>query len=333
MDNTKITVVFGTYKEPKLITPSIESLLNSSYKEFKAIVVDDNSPDDYEISLEVKRIVESYNDERISLIKNDINIGVPFVFKKWIDLVETEYFLITGAGDIFDTMAIEEYVKFLDKHPSASFVFAKERFQGIDGNFSELKREEIETGVYEPYKYLEFHLIGGKGNYGWSQASAMYRTEFFKVKNIPVTPYHYWDHYFHMKYLLFSNKVGHINKYLAIRHVEPSLKVWADQNIFVNKVETIYQSYKFINEFETILVSKRYPITRYRIFIIKNLLKQFLKLENIEELFLCSNIFLSLFSKVFMSSLIILILSPIKLVGYLYFIVRNTYAQKYSDSA
>ncbi len=312
---TKLTIVFGTYNDPRLIIPSIESLLYSNFENFLIYVVDDNFPDNIDIIKENQQILEKYNNDRIFFIKNDTNIGVPFVFEKWIDLVKTPYFMIFGAGDKLLPDTIQKMADFLDKNPSVSFVYGKEKFQENDGSFTEVSSSVKETGAYNPYKHLEYHLIGGKEKYGWSQVSAMYRKEFFKVKGISVKPYHYWDQWFHMEYLLFSNKIGFINEYMAIRHVEPTLAEWANSNMFTNKIETIYQSKKFMDEYETLLIAKRHPITIYRLFLIKNILRQIVKLKGIEELYLCSNMMISLLSKIIVGGILTLVLIPAKIIG------------------
>ena len=319
----KISVVFGTYKQPDLIKRTLDSLKLSSYKDLQIFIVDDNHPEDIELIAKTKKIIESYDDTRINYIKNDSNIGVPFVYKKWIDLVKTPYFLICGAGDYLLQDSLKIMIEFLENNPTASFVFGKEKFEESNGRYTEVKRKKCETGIYEPKKYLEFHLVGGKNILGWSQASALYRTEFFKVKNIPIKPYHYWDQYFHLTYLLFSNMVGYIDEYLANRHVEPTLSMWSHTNVFTNYMETIYQSKRFIDEYEFLLVAKKYPVTKYRLLIIKNVIRKFLRLKNINEILISTSLIFGILSKLFFSFLTYVILLPLKIVGRLILFIRG----------
>ncbi len=111
----------------------------------------------------------------------------------------------------------------------------------------------------------------------------MYRTELFKYFNVPVKSYHYWDHYFHCCYLLHSKKVGHINEYLAVRHVDTSLGLWANNNQFTDRVERLIQSTEFISEYETSLIQKKYPVTKYRFIISKKLFKGLFFCRNLNE--------------------------------------------------
>ncbi len=70
MNSKKVTIVLGTYKEPQLISNTIDSLLNQTYYDFSIIIVDDNSPDDFEIIKKTNKIIEGYRDARICYIKN-----------------------------------------------------------------------------------------------------------------------------------------------------------------------------------------------------------------------------------------------------------------------
>ena len=261
----KISIVFGTYKDPELIIPTLEGLRSQIFKDFVVYVVDDNDPDEMKLVERAKEIISGYSELDIHYIKNDINIGVPHVYRKWINLVNTEYFYICGAGDRLLPHSIEKMTNFLDQNLVVSFVHGLEKFKINDKHTYEIEHPKRETGLYSPFKYLKFHLIGGEENFGWSQASAMYRTEIFKIKNIPITNYHFWDHYFHCAYLLHSYKIGFLNDYLAIRHVDSSLNIWARQNTFTNRMERRIQTSKFIDEFEVLLIQKKYPINWYRL--------------------------------------------------------------------
>lgn len=257
----KVTLLVGTYKESELLIPTIEGFLSQTYKDFRVFVVDDNSPSDKEVIERSKSIVEAFNDSRLHYVLNDVNIGVPHVYRKWISLVNTEYFYICGAGDKLTKNALELMVNFLEEHPQTSMVHGLE----TKGNGVKDKSLFSESGSVDPKLYLEYHLIGGHKTYSWSQAAAMFRTEFWKIKNIPVTNYHYWDHYFHCTYLLHSDKVGYLNNYLAVRHVDPNLTTWARNKPFINRLERMIQTSKFIDEYETYLIRKGYPANKYRL--------------------------------------------------------------------
>lgn len=327
MYNKKISIVFGAYKEPKLITRTLDALVASEYKDIIIYIIDDNNPKDINIIIKTKEIIDSYMDSRIHYLKNDFNIGVPFVFNKWIDLIKTPYFLICGAGDSLLPNSLMIMYDFLEKNPDSSFVFGKEKFKEINGTYSEVKREPYKTGVYDPDRFLKFHLVGSKNVLGWSQSSALYRTEFFKVKNIPVKPFHYWDQYFHLTYLLFSKKIGYIDEYLAIRHVEPELFNWSKNNVFTNYLETIYQANQFINEYEFLLTAKKHPVTKYRILIVWNVIRKLPRLKNLNEILVSTSIITGIIGKLIFSFLAYLFLLPLKLFGQMLLWLKDRFSR------
>jgi len=283
-DKPQVTLVLGTFKNPDLIIPTIKGFLDQTYKNFKVFIVDDNSPFDEEIIKKSKSIVESFNDERLIYVKNDVNIGVPHVFRKWINLVDTKYFYITGAGDFLLPNALSLMVGFLEKHPNASMV------HGLETKGDNKKEESLffETGMVDPRLYLEYHLIGGERSYSWSQSSALFRTELWKIRNIPVVHDHYWDFYFHCKYILFSEKIGYLNEYVAVREKSPfSYETYVIENYLLAKVERLYQALKFIDEHEFYMLLRGYPINNYRYKIAKKLIKQSFYVQQFDEAVYC----------------------------------------------
>lgn len=257
-----LTIIVGTYKRPSSLKKTIDSILNQTYHNFIFYIVDDNHPEDYNIIEQTREIIYMYRDERIKYISNNLNIGVPFVYKKWLDLVKTKYYLIGGDGDEFEQDAIERYVDFLEKNPNSSLVYGLEKFVRADGSKYEIQHPKRESGEFSAFKHLHYYLNGASENYGWGYA--MYRTDFYKVKNVKVTHYHFWDHYYRCIYLLFSENVGYINDYLVFRHIDTNLNTWARQNSFINRIERLIQTSKFIDEFEVQLIQKKYQVSYYR---------------------------------------------------------------------
>ena len=63
--NKKVTVFTSVYNGLPFLKEAIESTLNQTYKEFEYLIIDDCSTD------ESVQLIESYDDSRIKLIKND----------------------------------------------------------------------------------------------------------------------------------------------------------------------------------------------------------------------------------------------------------------------
>ncbi|MFT5249097.1 MAG: glycosyltransferase involved in cell wall biosynthesis [bacterium] len=323
INKPKITLVLGTYKVPELIKPTLEGFLNQTYKDFIVFVVDDNSPADVEIIQKSKSIVESFNDPRIHYIKNDVNIGVPHVIRKWINLVNTEYFYICGAGDKLYPNALELMVSFLEKNQKASMVHGLE----IKPNGSKDIPLFDNTGSYDAKIYLKSHLndLGKSKIYSWSQCSAVFRTELFKIWNIPVKPFHFWDYYFHCTYLLHSKEVGFIKELLTIRNNDSEDSCFQKLNDFTGRIERLHQALEFIKENKSILIARNHKVYNYTV-IIKSTLLYYSFRQNLsfsESLFCLEKIFSSnlLFPVVFILNIFII---PLKIIFlFLKFIKRS----------
>ncbi|NQU31989.1 MAG: glycosyltransferase, partial [Bacteroidetes bacterium] len=285
IDTQNVTLLVGTFKQPKLLMTTLTAMVNQTYTNIKIIVIDDNSMKDTEIIEETKLIVRAFEDSRIEYIKNDFNIGVPFVFRKWISMVESKYFYLTGAGDQLMPDAIESMVTFLEDNNNASMVHGLE----IKGNGEREKSLFNETCLVETKPYLKYHLLGGKKTYSWSQSSALFRTEFWRTKNIPIIHDHYWDYYFHCSYILFSTHIGYLNLLVASRETEKNDNYENNLGInsFLIETERVNNALKFIIDHEVYMLLRGYPTAIYKIKIANRLLKQGIRNQNINQSLFC----------------------------------------------
>ena len=75
-----ISVVMPVYNAAGFLYDAIESVLKQSFKNFELLLIDDGSTD------HSKDIIHQFEDERIILIKNEINQGLIFSLNKAIGL-------------------------------------------------------------------------------------------------------------------------------------------------------------------------------------------------------------------------------------------------------
>lgn len=90
----EVTVFIPCYNAELFIREAIESILNQTFQQFEILVIDDCSTDG-SVS-----IIESINDDRIRLIRNEQNLGIVGVLNKGFDLVKTKYMVRQDADDI-----------------------------------------------------------------------------------------------------------------------------------------------------------------------------------------------------------------------------------------
>ena len=67
----KVTVLMPVYNGEKYLREAIDSILNQTFADFEFLIINDASTDNS------AEIIRSYNDNRIIIIENDKNIGLP----------------------------------------------------------------------------------------------------------------------------------------------------------------------------------------------------------------------------------------------------------------
>lgn len=110
-----VSVVMPCFNADKYIHSAITSIINQTFTDWELIIVDDASLD-RSIS-----IIESFNDSRINLLKQDVNRGYPFAMNIGIEAAQGDYIARMDADDICLPLRFEEQLNELHENPSASF--------------------------------------------------------------------------------------------------------------------------------------------------------------------------------------------------------------------
>ena len=76
-----VSIIMSVYNSEDYLKEAIDSILGQTYANLEFIIIDDASTDR---SLD---IVKSYNDKRILLIKNEVNIGLAASLNKGIEII------------------------------------------------------------------------------------------------------------------------------------------------------------------------------------------------------------------------------------------------------
>ncbi len=107
-----VSVIMSNYNTPEVyLRSAIESILNQTYQNFEFIIIDDCSTDN---SLQ---IIESYSDKRISIIRNEQNLGITKSLNKGLAVAKGEFVARMDADDISLENRFERQVNFLKSHP------------------------------------------------------------------------------------------------------------------------------------------------------------------------------------------------------------------------
>lgn len=140
MENRKkVTVLMAEYNTKKeQLKQAIESILNQTYDNLEFIIIDDCSNE------ENIKLIESYEDNRIRLIRNGKNLGLAASLNKGIELATTNYIIRMDTDDIAKIDRIEKQVKFAENNPQYSIISGRANFFDDKGiYYTTPKRGEV----------------------------------------------------------------------------------------------------------------------------------------------------------------------------------------------
>ncbi len=112
------TVLVPTYNQAQFLYDSLNSLINQTYTNWEAVIVNDGSTDD------TKNIVERFSlfDERIHVFHKQ-NGGVSTALNEALDHAKGSWICWLSSDDIFEPKKLEIHAKEFSKKPNARFFY------------------------------------------------------------------------------------------------------------------------------------------------------------------------------------------------------------------
>ena len=104
----KISVIMPVFNAELFLKKSIDSILNQTIDNFEFIIINDGSTDN------TLNIIKSYDDKRIKIVNNQINIGISGSLNKGKALAAGEYIARQDADDISEPNRFSSQIKYLD---------------------------------------------------------------------------------------------------------------------------------------------------------------------------------------------------------------------------
>jgi glycosyltransferase involved in cell wall biosynthesis len=113
-----INVFIPVFNAEPYLALTIESVLAQTYTNWELIIIDDYSTDNsYNVAL-----AYSKKDPRISLIKNEQNLGMMRNWNKGISMCDAEYFAKLDADDLWHPNMLEESINIMRQQPDVGMV-------------------------------------------------------------------------------------------------------------------------------------------------------------------------------------------------------------------
>ena len=129
-----VQIIIPAYNVAPFIRATLDSVLNQTFTDWEAFVLDDCSTD------ETPQIVLEYTnaDHRICLVKNETNLGMMANWNKGISLCNSKYFIKLDADDIWHPSSLAEAILVMEKDPKIGLVLGKfkeiDEYGNIDGS-------------------------------------------------------------------------------------------------------------------------------------------------------------------------------------------------------
>ncbi len=111
-----VSMIMSVYNGAVALRQTIESVLEQSFQDFEYLIINDGSTD------ETAHILACFGDERIRVVHNEHNRGLPFSLNRGLSLAQGQYVARIDAGDWVVPERLEKQVAFLENHPSVGIV-------------------------------------------------------------------------------------------------------------------------------------------------------------------------------------------------------------------
>jgi len=106
----KISVLMSVFNSEEYLQTAIDSILSQNFNNFEFIIVNDGSTDN------TAKILASYNDPRIRIINNELNIGLTKSLIRGLKIATGQYIARMDADDISLPTRLEKQIDVLENN-------------------------------------------------------------------------------------------------------------------------------------------------------------------------------------------------------------------------
>lgn len=143
----RVSVVMAVYNGALYLREAVESILNQTFNDFEFIVIDDGSTDN------TSAILDSLNDPRMVLLRNQQNEGLPASLNRGLQVAKGEYFARQDADDVSMVDRFTNQVAYLDSHPKVGLLGCWAKIIGEAGKTIRISKkpqsnEEIQNRLH-----------------------------------------------------------------------------------------------------------------------------------------------------------------------------------------
>ena len=121
-----VSIIMPAYNSARFIRESIGSVLAQTYTDWELLIVDDGSTDN------TAEIIASFQDERIHMMRNELNLGAALSRNKALREAKGKYIAFLDADDLWLPEKLEKQLAFMQQNGYA-FTFTDYRIINEDG--------------------------------------------------------------------------------------------------------------------------------------------------------------------------------------------------------
>jgi len=162
----QVTIVIPSYRHAHYLKECLESLVGQTFAAWKAIVVDDHSPDEEQI----RKVVEGFGDARIRIVRHEKNSGLGASRNTGIREADTEFVLPLDSDDKLALDCLESMVPVLAADPTLDCVFPNVQkfgrsneltvFHGPEGGANLVRVEDTLPGAGTMMRRVFWERVG-----------------------------------------------------------------------------------------------------------------------------------------------------------------------------
>lgn len=114
----KINIIMSVYNSLPTLSSCLKSIFAQSYKNWQMILVDDGSNDGSEL------LINKIKDERVIVLRNDLNKGLAYSLNRAIDLCDAEYIARVDSDDVQLSNRLSDQINFLESNPQVDILYS-----------------------------------------------------------------------------------------------------------------------------------------------------------------------------------------------------------------
>ena len=186
------------YNTPEnYLREAIDSILNQTFQDFELLIIDDCST-----KIDVKSIIEKYDNKKIKYLKNPKNLGAAEARNLGLKNAEGEFIAILDSDDIALPLRFEKQVNYLKVHPEV----------GAVGSWAEVFPEKQ---IWMPPEHFSFFNVLTFAPWLINSSMMMRKNILDKYElkydtsYVPSEDYHLWSH------LIRYTKIANIQEVLV----------------------------------------------------------------------------------------------------------------------